>query len=97
MIRYNSYLKLEYKNSIYLYYDGLDYAEIRIDRNDGWVYCNYKFWDDFSQTFEYSKSNFDKFIKNWCGDVFDVNVEQVTIPASYSTVKLLLPNKPKYI
>lgn len=87
-MKYRTYDKLEHGNSIYLYYDGEEYADIRILNKNNLVIYNIKFYDEFSELFPIELNDFEEIILNWIKDTFNLN-DIINILVRYGRAKTL--------
>lgn len=69
-MKYLTYNKLEHKGSVYLYYDNMDYADIRIDRNQGVIYYEWTFWLEFQSISNIKLRLFKLVMRDWATNVF---------------------------
>lgn len=77
-MNYITYDKLEHDNSIYLYYQGNKYADIRIN-NDRKVICfNPKLLEEFCTIFPSKRWNFNEFICDWVELKFNMEPNTIT-------------------
>ena len=71
-MKYQTYDKLEYDDSIYLYYEGQKYADIVIYKKHNNIYYNSYFKNEFSEIFPIELDEFNQFISKWVEDTFNL-------------------------
>lgn len=69
-MKYELYNKLDHDDSIYFYYEGHKFAEIRIDKKYKFIYYKWDFRDEFFEVFPTQIGQFKEFITKWVGDTF---------------------------
>lgn len=69
-LNYTMYDKMFNKNSVYLYYHGDQYANIRIDKKYKVIYYYYGFYKEFSLIFNQSIEKLDYYMGRWIEDSF---------------------------
>lgn len=72
-IKYQTYSKLEHNGTIYLYYDGEEYADIRIDAKYERLFYNRKLYLEISLIISLQQYEFEDFMITWVENTFKLN------------------------
>ena len=86
-IKFSAYDRLEHDGSIYLYYDGEEYADIRILKKHEIIAYKSSIYEEFFQIISLDRYVFEGAISKWVGDTF--NLKGFT-PASWDVKKMKL-------
>ena len=92
---YQTYDNLEHDDSIYLYYEGERYAEIRIDKKSKFIDYNWKFYEEFSEIIHIERNVFQGFMSKWVEDTFNLKGFTTEYPAYTPGYLLKIPKLKK--
>lgn len=71
-LKYDTYDNLEYDGSIYLYYKGEIYADIRIIKSHKLIVYKSNFYEEFSNVISINYFDFNYFISRWIEKKFNL-------------------------
>lgn len=80
-IKYLTYDKLYHDDSIYLYYDDKEYADIRILKKIKYIYYEWSLYEEFYEMIRKEPIEFNNFMSKWVEDNFNLK-EFTPLPAS---------------
>lgn len=72
--RYKMFERFDSTYSIYLYDDPYNLADIRVEKNDGWIFYSYSFLKEFKQIFPMiSDKEFEIQLLSWATNTFELD------------------------
>lgn len=84
------YDQLINEDSVYLYDNGTEYADILI--YDGtYLYLKFKFWEDFYDIFKLNHNQFKDILLTWIENTFNFKVKYVSYQSLLPASKLKIP------
>jgi hypothetical protein len=90
-MKLKTYDRLEYDDSINLYYEGQEYADIRIHKKFKLIYYKWELYEEFSEIIPLHYSEFEEFMIKWVEDTFGLKGFTPYELASFGWTGLKIP------